>query len=77
MDESCCMEFLKKNLLVFFVMYVLLGHSQNSILKIADYYPFSDGNEWRYTAPETWKDGDYISRIAAKFATSYHPQYAI
>ncbi len=30
---------------------------------IQDYYPISDGNEWRYSAPEGWHDGDYISKI--------------
>lgn len=30
---------------------------------LTDYYPLNDGNEWRYTAPENWKDGDYISKI--------------
>jgi hypothetical protein len=30
----------------------------------AKYYQLADGNEWRYTAPPGWKDGDYISRIA-------------
>ncbi len=32
-------------------------------IKIKDYYPIADGNEWRYTAPPEWKDGDYISSI--------------
>lgn len=43
-------------------------------LKIGDYYPISDGNEWRYTAPPGWKDGDYISKIALdknNFASTY------
>ncbi len=31
--------------------------------KIKDFYQLADGNEWRYTAPSGWKDGDYVSRI--------------
>ncbi|QLG45048.1 hypothetical protein [Costertonia aggregata] len=30
---------------------------------ITDFYPIADQNEWRYTAPDGWKDGDYISKI--------------
>ncbi|MFP2995362.1 hypothetical protein ABN763_05610 [Spongiivirga sp. MCCC 1A20706] len=37
--------------------------SAQKALKIGDYYPISDGNTWRYTAPEGWKDVDYISSI--------------
>lgn len=32
-------------------------------IKITDYYPIADGNEWRYTAPPGWKDGDYVSAM--------------
>ncbi len=27
------------------------------------YYPIAHQNEWRYKAPDGWKDGDYISKI--------------
>jgi hypothetical protein len=32
--------------------------------RVKDYLQIRDGNEWRYTAPPGWKDGDYVSRIA-------------
>ncbi|TMM58645.1 hypothetical protein FEE95_04225 [Maribacter algarum] len=38
--------------------------SQNTF-SVHDYYPIADQNEWRYTAPEGWKDGDYVSKIVA------------
>lgn len=31
--------------------------------KAQDYYQLADGNEWRYSAPPGWKDGDYVSKI--------------
>ncbi len=37
--------------------------SAQSIYSLERYYPLDHENEWRYTAPEGWKDGDYISSI--------------
>ena len=37
--------------------------AQGDHLNLLEYYPFADQNEWRYVAPEGWKDGDYISKI--------------
>ena len=39
--------------------------SSQKEFSIHDYYPIADQNEWRYTAPEGWKDGDYVSKIVA------------
>lgn len=55
----------------YLILVVLLSVHLNDafgqeILKLNDYYPVADGNTWRYTAPEGWKDGDYISRIEIK-----------
>ena len=56
---------INKVILVVALMYGVLCGSQNTAIKIRDYYPLAHTNEWRYTAPEGWKDGDYISRISA------------
>lgn len=52
------------------LMVILLLLTQVSLLGqefflIEDYYPIADKNEWRYVAPEGWKDGDYISKVVA------------
>ena len=44
------------------IMLLSVGVSTQTI-KIRDYYPIADGNEWRYTAPPGWKDGDYVSQM--------------
>lgn len=36
---------------------------QDDLFNIIEYYPIADQNEWRYVAPDGWKDGDYISSI--------------
>ena len=59
------MQALKRGVFALALMYGVLGSSQNNPIKITDYYPLADTNEWRYTAPEGWKDGDYFSRITA------------
>jgi hypothetical protein len=49
---------------IIFIAILLLAFSASAqTIKIKDYYHIADGNEWRYTAPPGWKDGDYISRI--------------
>lgn len=44
-------------------MFVAIEFVNCQELFLSDYYPISNGNTWRYTAPEGWKDGDYISSI--------------
>ena len=62
----------KKWIFLLTLMYGVLGSSQNTVLKITDYYPLAHNNEWRYTAPEGWKDGDYISKIAVDSTNFAH-----
>lgn len=51
-------------LTIFFVLFCLSSYSfAQKSFNIKDYCPISNGNEWRYTAPPNWKDGDYISKI--------------
>jgi hypothetical protein len=45
------------------ILLVLVVAANGQTIKIKDYYPIADGNEWRYTAPPGWKDGDYVSKI--------------
>lgn len=47
------------------VLIFQIGYGQSTFL-FSEYYPIADQNEWRYTAPENWKDGDYISKIEEK-----------
>ena len=48
-----------------FLLWIFLSTllSAQETINVFSYYPIVDKNEWRYTAPEGWKDGDYISRI--------------
>lgn len=48
--------------LVISICYSSLIFSQN-LFQTEVYYPISDKNEWRYTAPEGWKGGDYVSLL--------------
>ncbi|WP_394972701.1 hypothetical protein [uncultured Croceitalea sp.] len=54
-----------KNTTVTIALFLLCWYttSGQNIFSIHDYYPIADKNEWRYTAPDDWKDGDYISKI--------------
>ncbi|WP_350284605.1 hypothetical protein [uncultured Croceitalea sp.] len=49
-------------LIILFLLTHLSIMSQEFFL-MEDYYPIAAKNEWRYQAPEGWKDGDYISKI--------------
>lgn len=40
-----------------------IGLSCQRVFDTEQYYPIADANEWRYTAPEGWAEGDYISKI--------------
>ncbi len=46
-----------------FFWITFLSSCEPNTFKIDKYYPIADKNEWRYGAPEGWKDGDYISKI--------------
>ncbi len=54
-------RFLIGILLIMFGLSVQI-YAQKTV-KIKKYYQLKAGNEWRYTAPPNWKDGDYISEM--------------
>ncbi len=55
---------MKRIFLLSSLLFVIASYGQ-ATFSIADYYPLAYQNEWRYTAPENWKEGDYISKIEA------------
>jgi len=60
------MTFFKKSTIWILCLFVFCQCSSTkdlTTIKTEDYYPIANGNEWRYTAPVNWKDGDYISKI--------------
>ncbi len=59
--SSCVRE--SVNILICLCWVAIISSCSQNTFKINDYYPIADENEWRYTAPAGWKDGDYISRI--------------
>ena len=56
------MPFILKITTALFFLFSLTLLGQDGF-PIKEYYPITDQNEWRYTAPDGWKDGDYISKI--------------
>ena len=55
----------KPRFLVIFFLLVFSVSISAQTFKIEDYYQLADSNEWRYTAPPNWKDGDYVSQMKA------------
>lgn len=54
---------MKYHLSLFIAVLLAISCKPEKTTSTTDYYPIADNNEWRYTAPDGWKDGDYISRI--------------
>lgn len=52
-------------IIVCLILLLLTSNAAAQIISIEKYYQLRDGNEWRYTAPPNWKEGDYVSRIVA------------
>lgn len=61
-----------KSLLTLTTLLLFLISNAQDTFSIVDYYPIADQNEWRYTAPENWKEGDYISKIEADTSNFFH-----
>ena len=56
---------MSKIILVIAFIFIFIITISAQTFKIKDYYQLADGNEWRYTAPPNWKDGDYVSNMKA------------